>query len=186
MMYKQMKINSGFTLIELMITLAIALIMLGLVIPSFASIISSSRLTANANELVEALNLAHSEAVKRGLQVTVRRKGASISHWESGWNVFVDSDGNNAFNDNGKEPLCEAGEDCLLKNYDALPGGFTLITGSSTYQDYVTYLPSGSSKVIAGDTFRLCSEPGSAVTQRAIIVNPTGRPSVAEVTGRCG
>ena len=59
--------SSGFTLVELMITLAIAGILVAVGIPSFNSTISSNRLTSYANELVTALNLARSEAVKRGM-----------------------------------------------------------------------------------------------------------------------
>ncbi len=100
---------------ELMVTIAIAAILVGIAIPSFTSIIASNRLTTSANELVTALNLARSEAVKRGIQVTVRRKGTTSKQWENGWDVFVDSDGNDTFNDNGNGTLCEVGEDCLLE-----------------------------------------------------------------------
>jgi len=184
-MHNQPEFNSGFTLIELMVTISIAAIILGMAVPSFISTITSNRLTTNANELVTALNLARSEAVKRGLQVTVRRKGTTSTQWESGWDVFVDSDGSNAFNDNGTDPLCEIGEDCLLRTYAALPNGYTLRTGSSTYKDYAAYLPSGLSKSVAVDTFTLCSGSGTGMTQRTIILNPTGRPRVAVATGTC-
>ena len=56
--------SSGFTLVELMITLAIAGILVAVGIPSFNSTISDSRLTSYANEFVTALNLARSEAIK--------------------------------------------------------------------------------------------------------------------------
>ncbi|MEY3758747.1 MAG: hypothetical protein RIR39_238, partial [Pseudomonadota bacterium] len=111
---------------ELMVTISIAGILLGVAIPSFTSIISSNRLTTYANELVTALNLARSEAVKRGVQVIVMRKGVTGSEWKSGWDVFVDNDASNVFNDDGDATLCEAGEDCLLRTYDPLPDGYTL------------------------------------------------------------
>jgi type IV fimbrial biogenesis protein FimT len=185
-MYNHPEYKAGFTLIELMITIAIAAIVLGLAIPSFTSTIASNRLTTGANELVTALNFARSEAIKRGIQVTVRNKGAS-SQWESGWDVFVDINANETFNDNGNGTLCEVGEDCLLRTYDALPTGNTLRTGASTYKDYAAYLPSGLSTVVAGDTFTLCSGSGSgtAMPQRTITINATGRPRVDVATGTC-
>jgi len=184
-MHIQSHYHQGFTLIELMVTISIAAILLGVAIPSFTSTITSNRLTTNANELVTALNLARSEAIKRGQQVTIRRKGTTSAQWESGWDVFVDSDGSNAFNDNGTAPLCEAGEDCLLRTYDALPGGYTLRTGNSTYKDYAAFLPSGLSKVVVGDTFTLCNQSGTSVPRRTITINATGRPKVDVTPGAC-
>lgn len=168
-----------------MITLSIAAILLGGAIPSFTSIIASNRLAANANKLVTALNVARSEAIKRGMQVTIRRKGDTSTQWESGWDIFVDNDGSNAFNDDSDAILCEADEDCLLRTFEALSGGNTLRTGISAYQDYAAYLPSGLSKEAVTDTFTLCSDSGAAQPQRTITVNATGRPKVAEATGTC-
>jgi type IV fimbrial biogenesis protein FimT len=170
-------------LIELMITIAIAAILLGIAIPSFTSIIVDNRLTTSANELVTALNLARSEAVKRGIQVTVQRKGATSAQWESGWDVFVDSDGSNAFNDDGDATLCEIGEDCLLRTYTALPSGYTLRTANTHYKDYAAYLPSGLG-VTGGDVFRLCYGTDTA-TSRAIRMNTIGRALVSKPAGSC-
>jgi type IV fimbrial biogenesis protein FimT len=182
--------KSGFTLIELMVTVAIAGIVLSIGIPSFKESIRSSRLTATANELISALNLSKSEAIKRGVQVTMRRKGATSKHWEDGWDVFVDSDGSNAFNDDGDATLCETNadgspkEDCLLRTYDALPIGLTLITGASSFKDYAAYLPTGRSKGNAGDRFRLCQNNDIA-SSREIILNTVGRAYVKSPGTAC-
>jgi len=59
----------GFTLIELMVTLAVAGILLGIAVPSFRQLIFSNRLTATANEVVTALTVARSESVKRNVRI---------------------------------------------------------------------------------------------------------------------
>ncbi len=182
-MYNQPDYTKGFTLLELMVTIAIVGILVGIAIPNFTSIIIINRLTTSANELVTALNLARSEAIKRGIQVTVRNKGPS-TQWESGWDVFVDINGNETLNDNGNATLCEATEDCLLRTYAALPNGYTLRTGSSSYDDYAAYLPSGLSNVSVGDTFRLC-HGSETTTSRAVTINSLGRARVSTGTTSC-
>ena len=64
--------QQGFTLIELMITLAISAILLSVAAPAYQSFIGSTALTTATNDLVAALNMARSEALKRDGAVTVR------------------------------------------------------------------------------------------------------------------
>ncbi|MDO9270482.1 MAG: GspH/FimT family pseudopilin [Methylobacter sp.] len=165
----------GFTMIELIVTISIVAILIGIAIPSFNSIISSTRLTTYANELVASLNLARSEAVKRGVQVSVRRKGSTNQNWDAGWDIFTDSDGDGVFD----------AADTLLKTYPALTNGFTLRTGTVGYQDFAAYLPSGLSLSSIGDTFRLCASPADTANSRAIAINAVGRPKASEKTAAC-
>ena len=177
--------------------MSIAGILVAVGIPSFNSTISDSRLTSYANEFVTALNLARSEAIKRGTKVFVRRKGeeTDAGKWENGWDVFVDINGDEVFLDDKNSTPCEINdplesdgslkEDCLLRTHDALPPGYTLRTGDSTYEDYAAYSSNGLSTVVVGDTFILCGGSGSAMPQRTITLNATGRPGVHEATGTC-
>ena len=164
---------------------------MSIAIPSFTSSITSNRLTTNANEFVSALNYARSEAVSRGIQVTVESISATSGQWDTGWNVFVDLNGNGAFDDVDTTP-CQTNadgtlaEDCLIRTYSSLPTGFTLRVGNTTaFKDRITYAASSLSTVIAttADAFKLCSNSGT--TQRTINIGPTGRASVSETTGTC-
>jgi len=73
-----MRSNFGFTLIELMIAVVVVAITLSLAIPGFKSIIHANRAATVSNQLISALHLARSEAVKRGRDVVVcRNSGGS-------------------------------------------------------------------------------------------------------------
>ena len=82
----------GFTLFELMVTLAVAALILSLGVPGFRSFIQNNRATTHTNDLVTALNLGRSEATRRGGSILLcsSSDGATCSgsnDWSSGWIV---------------------------------------------------------------------------------------------------
>jgi type IV fimbrial biogenesis protein FimT len=81
---------AGFTLPELVVTVAIVGVIAALAAPSFNNLIRSQRIKTAANDLVSALLFARSEAVKRNADVTVSRVGSS---WTGGWTVSYDDGG---------------------------------------------------------------------------------------------
>jgi type IV fimbrial biogenesis protein FimT len=59
----------GFTLVELLVTMAVAVILIMIAVPSFKSMILSNKLTTTANDVVGAINIARMEAIKRNASV---------------------------------------------------------------------------------------------------------------------
>ncbi len=165
--------SAGITLLEIMATVTIVMIVAAIAMPSYRTVIRTARLTTQIYDFNAALNLARSEAVKRGVPVTVCPStnqtacGASGTQWESGWIVFVDNN-NNQTVDTG-EPI--------LRAATALVAGYTL-RGSTGLTSYVTMNPKGQLSVAANGQFVLC-ENSQINPSRAILVNNVGRISIA-------
>jgi type IV fimbrial biogenesis protein FimT len=77
-------------LVELTITMAVGVILLLLATPSFRELTMRGNVKELANELSYALNLARSEAVRRGTQVKVLSTSSGAS-WNGGWTVLADT-----------------------------------------------------------------------------------------------
>lgn len=95
-----MKKNSGFTLLELVIVVALVAIITMIAIPSMTTFNQNDRLTTNINTLVGHLAYARSEAVKTAQQVVVcsSNDAATCSGgWSDGWIVYIDADADNSF-----------------------------------------------------------------------------------------
>jgi type IV fimbrial biogenesis protein FimT len=84
-----MKMCRGFTLLELMVTIAVLAILTTIAVPNFRDLVQNNRVTTQANELVSALTFARTEAVKRGRNVEVEVAAAN-----PGWTVTVTEAGN--------------------------------------------------------------------------------------------
>lgn len=152
--YTAMNRFRGFTLVELIITMALVAVLLALAVPGMTPLIRSNRLATEANKFITMLNFARSEAIKRNSNVDVVAAGGS---WTGGLSVSLAADGT------------------VLRTANAIRHNFTLTTvgGVTTLQ----YLPSGRSNVT--ETFVLCEtsgEPG-----RQIDINITGRISVQTI-----
>lgn len=77
--------NRGFSIVELMVAVVILGIIAGIGLPSFLGAIQNSRLNASANDVVDALRYARSEAVQRNAEVGLTAGG----NYAAGWSVEV-------------------------------------------------------------------------------------------------
>lgn len=136
----------GFTLVELLITIVVLTILLAVGVPAFQSFIKNNRVTAQANDLVSTIQLARSEALKRGTNTVVCASNDQATctgkdTWADGWIVFSDfdpSDGANPVVGTGK---CVDKEDCIMATRTGLAAGSTLTTDAGN----VCFLPTGMS-----------------------------------------
>lgn len=91
----------GFTLIETMVTISIAVVLMTLAVPAMRNLIERNAVAGHVNSFVGAANLARSEAIKRGVSVVLCRSENAETNakptckdsgtgWETGWIVFVD------------------------------------------------------------------------------------------------
>jgi prepilin-type N-terminal cleavage/methylation domain len=85
----------GFTLVELMVTLAVLAILTMVAVPNFRDTIRRSRVSAASNALLVDLHYARAEAINRGQLVSLcpSSNGSSCTAggvaWEAGWLVYT-------------------------------------------------------------------------------------------------
>jgi len=123
----------GFTLIEVIVALAITAILLSMAIPAYRSLTLSNRIASYGNEFLGTLSFARSEALQRSARVAVcaSSNGTSCSvggSWTQGWLVYTDT---------GTLGQVD-GTDLVLRYHEALKGQVTMV-GSSLLSTYVAY-----------------------------------------------
>jgi len=96
-----MEWQRGFSLIELLVTLAVVAILLTVGVPASQAFIAKSRLTTASNQFTLSLLLARSEAAKRGKDVLMI--SANGKDWSGGWRVGVDVNGDGDLSDASDE-----------------------------------------------------------------------------------
>ncbi|MDO8262123.1 MAG: GspH/FimT family pseudopilin [Gallionella sp.] len=168
-------LRSGFTLIELMVTIALVAILLAVAVPSLTAFLRNSELTSFSNSMLASLNAARGEAMKRGRYAMATPTDGT--NWDSGWVVFVDVDRSQNY---------AAANDITIMTKEAKPNYLTLTpkTGSSAADSppYIMFDASGYSKLKSGGfgavTFTIARNDAGAsdfAQIRRIVIASTGR-----------
>ena len=172
----------GFTLIELMVTVAIATIMMGIAAPSIARMLNANRIQSAASALQGDMMYARTEAIKRGTPVSLcpSSDGATClgaNTWHSGWIVFTDNSGNGALDNT----------DTVLKVRAATPGGNTIVALPTPTLNAVIFNREGFTTNL-GTTqvaFTLHSADNYANATRCVLVSFGGRLTTVSKGATC-
>lgn len=128
--------NSGLTLVDLMATLAVAMVLVTVGVPGLSALVAGNRMAASTNDLVTHLQYARSESIKRQLPVSVCASNdgqvcSGSTEWGAGWIVFTDAGGTAGNLD---------GSDQLLRSYLPTDPELTI----TSQRTFVRYLADGS------------------------------------------
>jgi len=167
--------QKGFTLIELMVTLALMALILGFAASPFREMVINNRIASEGDNLIATLNFVRSEAIKRNTPVWICKSPDGVScsaddsdGWEDGWIIFVDTNNNGAY---------AAADDELLKKQGPIPGDTSISV--DTIDDLFGYQSNGTLSGAIG-TLSLCSPDDDKEKSRNITISVTGRPSLSK------
>jgi len=167
--------RAGFTLIELITTIAVASILLSLAVPGVRNFTMNARQAGSINEFVSAMHLARNTAITTNSRVTVCASAGGdnceATTWNQGWLVFIDDN---------SDQLVTPGERVI----GAGAGSVSLDIDSAQFGRFFMYRPNGRVMNAAVTTntgeFTVCDERG-ADHARVVIVDISGRPRLSAV-----
>jgi type IV fimbrial biogenesis protein FimT len=169
---RAMEKERGFTLIESMLALMVLAILAAIAVPSFRTYTANTKVSASTNGLASALARARSEALLRGIPVSVCGATADLTAcsgtWTNGWIVF-------------KDPITPGTVDAptdILQVWSA-PSPTVSMTGDSPY---IQYDPRGMNNTGAAVTFTIWDHTSCNGTHRSqTVVTITGSPQMTYI-----
>lgn len=174
------KVFHGFTLIELLVSLAVAVLLTRVAWPYYTDFLVSMRVMQEAQHLANDMNLARSEAIKRGLRVNLcksadGRQCTPASTWHDGWIIHADPEGNGQI---------DVATD-LVRARGQIPPGVT-VSANRPLADYVSYTSYGHARMLSGalqiGTLTVCARNQLAVD---VVLSAGGRARIARTSAPC-
>lgn len=167
----------GFTLIELMIVLAIAGLALALALPGFQGMIDRRQLNAAAVDMLHAIHLTRSEALRRNR--TVQLAPLDDADWAGGWRIYASAGGNGPY---------RAGDRLILQRA-ALPAGIQVESHTASPSD-IQIAYNGEGRSVRRSRMRLSGSWHLRLKQetRIIAINFQGRARICDPArdrGKC-
>jgi len=165
---KSRPFGRGFTLVELMVTIAVMVVVLAVATPSMNQLAANNQVAGAKSAFASTIALARTEAARRGQTVMIQAEsgGTTNNEFGNGWSVYVDADGSGTVN---------AG-DVLVRKFEA-PTDRVHLHGSSLLK----FQPTGY--VVGGATvdYTICRASGS-VNGFKVSVTPSGIADVSAIT----
>lgn len=164
----------GFSLVELMVTIAIIGVMIGAAVPALSDSFGQSTATKVMRSLNKDLTLSRSQAINNQVVVTVCHLNTSNTcdgQWNKGYSAFIDSDSNGVYSSN---------DDTLLLVRDAFDSGTLGLTPSSNFVQFTMagrILINGGAEMTGH--FFYCPASGST-DARGVMVSGIGRTKLTE------
>jgi len=161
-------LSRGFSLLELLVTVLVAGLLLGIGVPSFSGFLASNRQTAEINALFHALYLARKESIRRRQMVSLcpspdGKRCSPSADWSAGWLLFENTD-------RDVPPRNDPGEAVILVH--------SVRPGVRIEANRRGFTSRGVRKRATNGTFVVC-DSASRVPAKALVVSYTGRPRVA-------
>ena len=156
----------GYTIVELMLTVTVAAILVALALPSFKELTIRNNITEMSNQLMYTLNIARSEAVRRGTFVEVVNSAGGGTAWSGGWSVKADSNFDGTF----------TATDTVVANQGKVPATYTICAASTGGGNAWAVVFNSQGVLVNANLFDLnVNRPdGNKVLSGRVTVQPSG------------
>ena len=171
------KLQSGFTLVEVMVTVVIAAILITVAVPSFNSLYEGIRARSAISTIESSIVFARSQAVSYGSRVSVCPMTSTScgSDWTKGFSVFIDN------GTIGSMDTTNGIADIILRKVDAFNSNDFIKSDLSRY----SFNPDGMGTNGGSGVFRYCPGKVTSSSSEALNINSSGRISKVTTAVTC-
>jgi len=174
----------GFTLIELMVVLAVSIILLTVAIPTFSTVIEQHAVRDARDRLVRSIRFTRLSAVDQGEPVSICAAAdgtcSGNGRWEAGWMVFADPNGDGDCEDANGDGICDGDSGLILRRSAMFRGFHGTMRGNYFVRDHIRFDPRGFSYLSNG-TISVCPD-NDALSPIGLILSNPGRVRVTADT----